>query len=97
MEKSDLALIENSVRRIIEETLLSASDQYVCGEELQAHIGFMTPSWVRRYGELLPRCCIQVKGKDGKLHKSAWVYPIGKIKRMLADGRLKVLNAVILV
>lgn len=91
MDKILRAEIVATVRETMREVLEGAEEVYVTPEQLAERISFLPLEWIRRNGELLPRECaiINVNGKEKRTN---YGYPLHKIQRMIAEGRLKGLD-----
>ena len=82
------AEIVATVRETMREVLECADEIYLTPKQLSERISFLSMEWIRRNGELLPRECAIVM-VDGKPRKTNDGYPLHKIQRMIAEGRLK--------
>ena len=82
------AEIVATVRETMREVLEGADEIYLTPKQLSERISFLSVEWIRRNGELLPRECaiVMVNGKPRKTNDG---YPLHKIQRMIAEGRLK--------
>ena len=83
--------IVSEVRRSMEEILEVANERWLTGEELCAQFQMFSPSWLKSYGQFLPRQRSEVT-KDGKTAASRWAYPQHKIARMIQNGDIKSLH-----
>ena len=88
MDKMLRAEIVATVRETMREVLEGADEVYLTPEQLSERISFLPLEWIRRNGELLPRECaiITVNGKE---MQTRWGYPLHRIQRMIAEGKLK--------
>ena len=83
-------VVRQEVRAAIREALEQDNERYVSDKVLMEHIGCLTPSWFRSYGDTLPRTNIIVTEDDtNKEHRTGWCYPLNRLKRMLISGELK--------
>ena len=63
-------------------------EKWVKADELVKTFAFMSKDWMKQYGSTLPR--VQACVMDGDVeHKSAYVYPLHKIQRMMWSGEIK--------
>lgn len=65
------------------------TEQYVTGAELCKQLQMFTKDWLADYGYKLPRERVEVTGDDGKRRVSRWAYPLHRIQRMVAEGRMR--------
>ena len=82
------AEIVATVRETMREVLEVAEEVYVTPEQLAERISFLPLEWIRRNGELLPRECASVVA-NGREVQTRYGYPLHKIERMIAEGKLK--------
>lgn len=73
--------IVNEVKRATIEAFELYNERYLTAEQLCDQFGMFTLSWLKTYGERLPRT------KIGSSNR--WAYPQHKIARMIADGSIK--------
>jgi len=50
------------------------NEVWLTGAKLAEQIQFFSPSWLKRYGYLLPRERMVMVDEDGVEHKSGWCY-----------------------
>lgn len=81
------AEIVTEVRRSIRDALEVANERWITADELCAQFGMFSPSWIKAYGERLPRQRAEVN--DGGTKVSRWAYPQHKIARMISEGKIK--------
>ena len=61
---------------------------WVKADELIKQFGCFSKDWMKNYGSTLPR--VQACVMEGEVeHKSAYVYPLHKIQRMMWSGEIK--------
>lgn len=96
MAKGDLRLdplvrlqLMKEVREVITEILEQRQEKWVSGDELGKQFAFFSPSWLKHYGKLLPRERVAVAIGDDEEHRTGWCYPIHRIERMIAEGKLR--------
>lgn len=85
--------IDSETRNALVSVVMEANEMYnevyVTSQELCNQISMITPDWLKAYAKKLPREQIGVKGEDGKVRTTRWGYPIHKIKRLIAEGKLR--------
>jgi hypothetical protein len=93
MDRLLRAEIVAEVRRAMEEMNETYNEQWVSGKELCKQVQCITASFLDEYGQTLPRERGRV-WKDGiAVRTTGWVYPLHRIKRMIARSELKELRA----
>lgn len=93
MDRLLRAEIVAEVRRAMEEMNETYNEQWVSGKELCKQVQCITASFLDEYGQTLPRERGRV-WKDGiAVRTTNWVYPLHRIKRMIARSELKELRA----
>jgi hypothetical protein len=93
MDRVLRAEIVAEVRRAIGEMNEKYNEQWVSGKELCKQVQCITASFLDEYGQTLPRERGRV-WKDGiAVRTTGWVYPLHRIKRMIARSELKELRA----
>lgn len=80
--------IVSEVRRSMSEILEVAGERWLTGDELCQQFQMFTPSWLKTYGQFLPRQRAEVE-VDGKRTVSRWAYPQHKIARMIENNEIK--------
>ena len=88
MDRILRAQVIATVRDTMREMLEGADEVWLTAEKLSERFGMLSPEWVRRYGELLPRERAEVL-IDGEPKATRWAYPAHKINRMIKEGKLK--------
>ncbi len=84
------AEIVATVRTAIMEVMEVAEEVWLSPEEFCKQFGMITPEWLRRNGELLPREKVGVVMEDGTVKETRhWGYPKHRINRMIMEGKLK--------
>lgn len=76
--------VKTAVGQLIDKT----DERWLSGRELCEQFQCFTPSWLKKYGELLPRVQATVTGPDGSAHKTGWVYPRNKLQEMMHSGKM---------
>lgn len=64
------------------------NEVWLTGAKLAEQIHFFSPSWLKRYGYLLPRERMVMVDENGVEHKYSWCYPLHKIQRMIVEDKL---------
>ena len=91
MDKYTKTQILAEVREAIRMTMEGVNEQWISGEELGKQFQMFTPSWLKRYGQTLPRTQAVVEC-NGERHRSAWYYPRHRIARLINEGKLRDLS-----
>lgn len=86
MLKKELVI---EMRNVMMAVMQQNHEQWVTGKQLAAQIGCFNETWLKNYGQSLPRTRAVVKDKDGVAHEGNWVYPLHQIKRMVANDEIK--------
>lgn len=77
------------MRKAVQAAMEANHEIYVSGDRLATEIECFKKSWLKNYGQSLPRTRAVVKDKDGVAHEGNWVYPLHQIKRMVANDEIK--------
>ena len=88
MDKLLRAEIIATVQRVQMEANEMYDERWLTDEKLCVYIGVFTKRWLKDNGHLLPRTRAEWSDSKGE-HKTAWVYPLHKIQRMIASGDIK--------
>jgi hypothetical protein len=88
MDRLLRAEIVSEVKRSMSEILEVAGERWLTGDELCQQFQMFTPSWLKTYGQFLPRQRAEVE-VDGKRTVSRWAYPQHKIARMIENNEIK--------
>ena len=75
------------VKRGMMDALEVANEKWLTSKELCEQFQMFTPSWLKAYGDRLPRTRAEVN--QGSKKCSRWAYPQHKIARMIAEGSIK--------
>ena len=89
LTREEMLELKSVVRRTMEEQMEMYSEVWLTGDELVKVFGTFTRSWLKRYGQALPRKQPRVTDEQGKQHESGWLYPRNKIQRMFANGEIE--------
>jgi hypothetical protein len=89
--------IDRELRAEILATVRAATQQaqeenqevWLSKEQLLAQFGFLSESWLRRYGHTLPRTKAVVVDEDGTRHETGFAYPRNKIQKMIRNNEIK--------
>lgn len=86
--------LEAKILDVIRKAMRDYNERWVTAEQLQEHIGTLTPRFLKDHGSVFEGLRTQVKWKDknGVWHKQAYMYPLYEIKEMIMDGRIKELK-----
>lgn len=81
--------IMEAIRQSVGAVKREYEEQWLTGEELCKQFQFITPSWLRVYGSMLPRVRATVIDADGVEHRTGWTYPRYRIAEMARDNKLE--------
>lgn len=85
-----------SIRAILSKCLHDMRDEneevWLSKDEFLKQFQMFSESWLREYGDSLPRTQAIVTGEDGERHTTRMAYPRNKIQAMIRDGRIKQLE-----
>ena len=88
MDRILRAQIVAEVKQSMMDALEVANERWLTASELCEQFQMFTPSWLKTYGDRLPRTRAEVAA-DGRTKGSRWAYPQHKIARMIAEGSIK--------
>lgn len=82
---------EAKVLDVIRKAMRSYNERWVTAEELQQHVGTLTPRFMKDHGDLFKEMRTRVEWIDenGERHNQAWLYPLFEIKEMVINGKIK--------
>ena len=82
---------EAKVLDVIRKAMRSYNERWVTAEELQQHVGTLTPRFMKDHGDLFEemRTRVEWTDADGERHAQAWLYPLYEIKEMVITGKIK--------
>ena len=83
--------ILSAVRSAIGKAMSEQNEVWLSAKELCKQFQFITPSWLKKYGKLLPCTCATVTGEDGSISTHT-AYARNEIQAMIRDGRIQELN-----
>ena len=86
MDKILRAEVNATVRQTLLEVLEVANEEWLTKEQLCEQFPMFTPSWVKNYGEKLPRERTRVTCEDGSSTCTRFQYPKHRINRLIAEG-----------
>lgn len=91
----DVAL-RNEIVRTVKSAMVEVhemyDEQWVTGRELGEVVSCFSPYWLKNYGRLLPRTSIEVLKNDGTAARTGYIYPLHKIQRLLAEGKIRIIE-----
>ena len=82
-------ILRAEIVREVKQAMLEVNERYVTADELCKHIGTLTKRFLKEHGQMLDRTRIEWTDSKGVKHVQAWLYPLNKMKTMLASGQLK--------
>lgn len=91
MEKKLEMEILAAVRAAVSKTMSEQNEVWVTAKELCQQFHFLTPSWLKAYGKLLPQTAASVTGPDGTVTTRP-AYAKNEIQAMIRDGRIQALT-----
>ena len=83
-----MATVRLAVRQIQEEN----REVWLSKDQLIQQFGFLSESWLRRFGHTLPRTKAIVTDNDGTQHETGFAYPRNKIQGMIMNNDIKNLH-----
>ncbi len=83
--------ILSAVRSAIGKAMSEQNEVWLSAKELCKQFQFITPSWLKKYGKLLPCTCATVTGEDGSISTHT-AYARNEIQAMIRDGRIQELS-----
>lgn len=83
--------ILSAVRAAIGKAMSEQNEVWLSAKELCKQFQFITPSWLKKYGKLLPCTCATVTGEDGSISTHT-AYARNEIQAMIRDGRIQELT-----
>ena len=89
---SILSLVRTGIEKAVAGLLAKREEdeeRWVTGKTLGSYIETMTESWLKDYGQTLPRTRAEIENSDGSMTTGHWLYPLHKIERMLWNGEIK--------
>lgn len=91
MDKKLEMEILSAVRSAIAKVQSEQAEVWLSPKELCQQFQFITPSWLKMYGKLLPNTCAVVIGPDGAT-TTRTAYARNEIQAMIRDGRIQELT-----
>lgn len=89
MLKKELVI---EMRNVMMAVMQQNHEQWVTGKQLAAQIGCFNETWLKNYGQSLPRTRAIVTDKQGIQHEGSWIYPLHRIQRMIENDNIKKLK-----
>ena len=77
------------MRNVMMAVMQQNHEQWVTGKQLAAQIGCFNETWLKNYGQSLPRTRAIVTDKQGIQHEGSWIYPLHRIQRMIESDSIK--------
>ena len=87
MDKKLEMEILSAVRSAIAKVQSEQTEVWLSAKELCQQFQFLTPSWLKSYGKLLPQTAASVTGPDGTVTTHT-AYARNEIQAMIRDGRI---------
>ena len=87
-----MACIRAILTRCLHELRDENEEVWLSKDEFLKQFQMFNESWLKEYGETLPRTPAIVEDKDGISHSTRMAYPRNQIQAMIRDGRIKQLK-----
>jgi hypothetical protein len=78
-----------AVKTAVSQAVDTLDEKWLSGMEVCEQFQMFTPSWIKRYGHLLPRIQAVVKDENGVEHRTGWAYGRNRIQRMIDNDQLR--------
>ena len=91
MDKKLEMEILSTVRNAITKVQREQTEVWLSAQALCQQFQFITPSWLKNYGKLLPQTAASVTGPDGTVTTHT-AYARNEIQAMIRDGRIQELK-----
>ena len=85
-------VLEARILEVVFRAMRGMNERWVTDEELQAHVGTLTPRFLKDHGDMFNRTRVEWTDAEGERHTQAWLYPLYEIKEWIATGRIKQLE-----
>jgi hypothetical protein len=82
-------ILRAEIVREVRQAMMEVNERYVTADVLCQHIGTLTKRFLKEHGQMLDRTRIEWTDSKGVRHHHQWLYPLNKMKLMLASGQLK--------
>lgn len=89
LDKATQEAITEAVRASVTEVMELYKEQWVDSKELCRQLPALTPYWLKKNGQRLPRESFGIEKEDGHMTHPRWMYPLNRIKRGVAEGRYR--------
>lgn len=86
MDKLLRAEIVSEVKRSLAEMNEMYEEVWLTKEQLTETFPMFSPSWIKNFGENIPRERATVVSEDGSSMSTRYQYPKHKINRLIAEG-----------
>lgn len=86
MLKKELVI---EMRKVMQSVFEAQKEQWVTGKQLANQIGCFNETWLKNYGQALPRTRAIVTDANGIEHVGSWIYPLHRIQRMIENNTIK--------
>lgn len=82
-------LIAKAIEQGISAKMETYNEKWITEVELCKELPSFTLSWLKEYGQKVPRERVNVCRNGVMIPTKKWMYPLHKIKRMLAEGNFR--------
>lgn len=82
-------ILRAEIVKEVRQAMMGINERYVTADVLCQHIGTLTKRFLKEHGQMLDRTRIEWTDSKGVKHRQEWLYPLNKMKLMLASGQLK--------
>jgi hypothetical protein len=82
-------ILRAEIVKEVRQAMMEVNERYVTADVLCQHIGTLTKRFLKEHGQMLDRTRIEWTDSKGVKHRQEWLYPLNKMKLMLASGQLK--------
>lgn len=79
-----MAVVAGAVRS----AMMGNEERWLTPRELCEQFGFITPTWLKLHGDVLPRVRATVTDANGKKTRTGWAYPRNKIQELIRTNQL---------
>lgn len=89
MDRQLRAEVVSEMRKVMQDVLEGTNEVWVSGEQLAKQFSCFSKSWLKTYGQSLPRTRTIVTDANGIEHEGAWTYPLHRIQRLMMNNGVK--------
>ncbi len=89
MDKLMKVEITKEIKKILENIFEQNQEVWVSGDQLSATFSCFSKSWLKTYGQSLPRTRAIVTDANGVQHEGPWTYPLHQIQKLMQNNEVK--------